>query len=149
MKQLMIIVAILVFGFATYNASALTICYEDVILGCCYDWDDYHTHCPNSGMWCNKTVTDDKLSKQVTVTPTSGGILITTTFTGMQFEVTNDPTFGTFTSQHDGKNYTFGASEVIKIVESDEYPSLNGNNYSLTGITTNSNGVYTVFIPIN
>lgn len=66
----------------------------------------------------------------------------------MTFDVTNDPVRGTFTSVHDGKNYPFQAGDYLNVVSSTEHPSLNGLSFSLNGLTTNSNGEYTIFIPV-
>lgn len=128
--------------------TAKTVCYKKVLGTGTHKWDDNCDCCFLAGHFCQKTVIDDSPS-EVTVVPTSGGILITTDFAGMDFNVTNDPVHGTFTSSNDGKNYTFGEDENLFIVSSDEYPGLDNTSWSLEGITTDSNGNFTIFIPIN
>jgi hypothetical protein len=150
MKYLLVIFMLAFSGIAIPAVSAKTICYEDVPGTGNFDWDSAHESCPIGGAFCKKTVSiTNPKEVEVNTSPTGGGIFITTTFGGMTFNVTNDPVYGTFTSVHDGKSYTFGEGEYIFIDESDEYPALNGLGVSLEGITTDSNGEYTVFIPIN
>lgn len=145
MKAALIIICLFT---AISNTLAATVCYEDKPSGNgTYDWDGTKSYCPTSGHFCQKTTTGT--SKNVTIVPITGGVLITTTHSGITFDVVGDPTHGTFTSYHDGKNYTFGLHEVLHITYSTEYPQLNGINVNLNGLTTNSNGQYTVFVPVN
>ncbi|MCA9747639.1 MAG: hypothetical protein KC414_00900 [Romboutsia sp.] len=149
MKKILFLITAIALSFTYYTAYSVTVCYEDSPGGGTHDWNSNKSNCPISGHFCKKTVTVTE-PKQVDIefSATYNGVFITTTFEGIDFDVTNDPVHGTFTSHHNGKNYTFGVDEYIFIQTSTEYPSLNNLGVSLEGITTDGNGEYTVFVPL-
>ncbi len=78
-------------------SQAVTVCYEDKPSGSgTYDWDVTRSYCPSSGHFCQKTT--NGTSNNVTIETISGGVLITTTHSGITFVVVGDPTYGSFTS---------------------------------------------------
>ena len=89
---------------------------------------------------------------RVTVSSPQGSGLVASSGTGHIIEtVVNGIVFENISAETqytaDGAYFTFGDDYEICVTHSDEYPQLIGRQVSLNGLTANSQGIITVYVP--
>lgn len=82
-----------------------------------------------------------------TLTPVQYGFVLRTQITTAAYSYLAPNGEWVYT-ERSGANYTFSSAESVVIDHSDEYPQLVGVEVNLNGITTDSEGYFEVFIPV-
>jgi len=101
--------------------------------------------CPINGNNCKITVTKKSLTESITPVE-SGGWTLHGDLDELEAEITPE-VGGSFTQNISTSNYAFVNGSTVKILVCDEHPILVGRVIDLSGITTDNNGQFEVFIP--
>lgn len=110
-----------------------------------YEYNERLKACYDSGVDC--VIEPCTEQRQGRVTPIPGGYLIELVLDEVRFSV-RDANGNWNLVVRDGKNYTFTPSDYILITSCPAYPFLEGISIDLDGITTDDQGRYTVFVPV-
>jgi len=78
-----------------------------------------------------------------------GGLMLDFPFGDFTHEATPDPEFNVtpYTVVKSSSNYLFPENFKIKIINSDQYPQLNGLELNVGGMQTDANGILHYFLP--
>ncbi len=108
-------------------------------------WASNKRGCDGFGDDCIIVPCDDAIQLGTIEEQAGGGWIITANVSNIQLQRLVNGNWIDVTN--DGANYTFSEPEKLIIDKCDDYPALEGLQLDLTGITTDSNGNYTVYVP--
>jgi len=148
MKNILFLLAFGIFGSLTATSGICQIIFEHVSGGGNRAWNDSPSlMCLGPGTTCKRTVIycDDTKS---TVNPASGGgYLLSGKITQIGHESVGISPAGSFTTS--GASVSFLSNEyTIRLQNCSPYTFLNGVVISADNVTTNSDGEFSVFVPV-
>ena len=152
-KTLILLFLILGILSISQKIKAEDVCYcyihVDFLKGC-YEWDKSLyaqgvPPCPKGGNDCDIRFCQSSI--QGTVIEYENGYLITAQLPDYELTYSETDTIPAPVVNFPGANFTFGAGLSLHISECDPYPGLEGLNINLYGITTNSRGYFSVWVP--